>query len=209
MWHLSRRLGQAALLTVSDHQTDLERMTAYLRDAVPGGSPSMHSWMREAQGDLRRVAHAERLALRAGETLSTTALVNEAWLRFAQADSRFLDRKHFYATAARAMRQVLVDHLRTQQAQKRGGGAVHGALEEALELASGDPFGADLLVMDAALSALEQALPRAAQVVHLRYFVGLDDREVGALLGVEESTVRRDWLKARAWLFLHLGGSPD
>lgn len=187
---------------------DLAQMTALLRSAAPRDA-ALGDWMREAQADLRRVAHAERMSLRAGETLSTTALVNEAWLRFAQAGSRFADRKHFFATAARAMRQILVDHVRNQRAQKRGAGAAHASIDEAIELASDDPFGADLLVIDAALSALEQALPRAAQVVHLRYFVGLDDREVGALLGVEESTVRRDWLKARAWLYLHLGGRPD
>lgn len=187
---------------------DLAQMTALLRSAAPRDA-ALGDWMREAQADLRRVAHAERMSLRAGETLSTTALVNEAWLRFAQAGSRFADRKHFFATAARAMRQILVDHVRNQRAQKRGAGAAHASIDEAIELASDDPFGADLLVIDAALSALERALPRAAQVVHLRYFVGLDDREVGALLGVEESTVRRDWLKARAWLYLHLGGRPD
>lgn len=187
---------------------DLARMTALLRSAAPR-EKALGDWMREAQADLRRVAHAERMSLRAGETLSTTALVNEAWLRFAQAGSHFADRKHFFATAARAMRQILVDHVRNQRAQKRGAGAAHASIDEAFELASDDPFGADLLVIDAALSALEAALPRAAQVVHLRYFVGLDDREVGALLGVEESTVRRDWLKARAWLYLHLGGRPD
>lgn len=192
----------------ADDAIDLQQMTALLRSTAPSGA-ALADWMREAQADLRRVAHAERMALRAGETLSTTALVNEAWLRFAQAGSRFVDRKHFFATAARAMRQVLVDHVRAQRAQKRGAGAAHAQIEEVLDLASDDPFGADLLVIDAALSALEAALPRAAQVVHLRYFVGLDDREIGALLGVEESTVRRDWLKARAWLFLHLGGSPD
>ena len=187
---------------------DLQQMTALLRSTAPSGA-ALADWMREAQADLRRVAHAERMALRAGETLSTTALVNEAWLRFAQAGSRFVDRKHFFATAARAMRQVLVDHVRAQRAQKRGAGAAHAQIEDVLDLASDDPFGADLLVIDAALSALEAALPRAAQVVHLRYFVGIDDREIGSLLGIEESTVRRDWLKARAWLFLHLGGRPD
>lgn len=187
---------------------DLARMTALLRSAAPRDT-LLGDWMREAQADLRRVAHAERMSLPAGETLSTTALVNEAWLRFAQAGSCFADRKHFFATAARAMRQILVDHVRNQRAQKRGAGAAHASIDEAVELSSGDPFGADLLVIDSALSALEQVLPRAAQVVHLRYFAGLDDREVGALLGVEESTVRRDWLKARAWLYLHLGGRPD
>ncbi|GMU43524.1 MAG: sigma-70 family RNA polymerase sigma factor [Xanthomonadales bacterium] len=193
----------------ADDAADLAQMAVLLRRAAPSGEAALADWMREAQADLRRVAHAERMSLRAGETLSTTALVNEAWLRFAQAGSRFADRKHFFATAARAMRQILVDHVRNQRAQKRGAGAAHASIDEAIELAADDPFGADLLVIDAALSALEQALPRAAQVVHLRYFVGLDDREVGALLGVEESTVRRDWLKARAWLYLHLGGRPD
>ncbi len=186
---------------------DLERMAELLGSLAPAGPEALGIWMREAQADLRRVAHAERMSVRAGETLSTTALVNEAYLRFAQGGSRFVDRKHFFATAARAMRQILVDYTRVQRAQKRGSGVVHEALDAVLEQPSDAPFGVDLLILDRALDALEQALPRAAQVVQLRFFVGLSDREVGEILEVEESTVRRDWLKARGWLFLHLGGS--
>jgi RNA polymerase sigma factor (TIGR02999 family) len=166
------------------------------------------AWIRSAQADLRRIAHAERLSLRAGETLSTTALVNEAYLRFARADSRFVSREHFYASAARAMRQILVDHSRAQLAQKRGAGLRPEPLDEHPELPQSED-GIDLLQLDQALDALEQALPRPAKVVQLRYFVGLDDREIGTLLGVEESTVRRDWLKARGWLHDYLGRSAD
>lgn len=186
--------------------SDLERVTELLKGVAPAGPEGWARWLREAQSDLRRVAHAERLALRAGETLSTTALVHEAYLRFAQSGSRFVDRKHFFATAARAMRQILVDYLRAQRAQKRGAGAVHEDLDGAHELADGQAFGVDLLILDAALTELEKCMPRAAQVVQLRFFAGLDDREIGQIVGVEESTVRRDWLKARGWLYLHLGG---
>lgn len=190
-------------------QSDVDRMTQLLRSLAPAAPDALAQWMREAQTDLRRVAHAERLALRAGETLSTTALVHEAYLRFAQSGSRFVDRKHFFATSARAMRQILVDYSRVQRAQKRGAGALHEDLDSVQELPDTNAFGVDLLILDAALTELEKAMPRAAQVVQLRFFVGLDDREIGQLVGVEESTVRRDWLKARGWLYLHLGGEPS
>lgn len=168
----------------------------------------LSGWIREAQADLRRLARSERVQAGAGETLSTTALVNEVYLRFAQRGSRFVDRKHFFATAARAMRQILVDYARARFAQKRGGHAPHEPLDSVEHAPAPEAFGVDLLVFDQALDALERALPRPAQVVHLRFFAGLDDREIGALLGIEESTVRRDWLKARGWLHLYLSGDP-
>lgn len=165
---------------------------------------SLVDLMTRCQRDLRSVAHAERMAVRASDTLSTTALVNEVYLRFAQNGCKFISRKHFYATAARAMRHILVDHIRSRCAQKRGNGAGHESLELVAEQPDGHDFGQDILLLDQALDALEAVHPRPAQVVYLRYFVGMDDREIGELLGVEESTVRRDWLKARGWLFMHL-----
>ena len=117
----------------------------------------------------------------------------------------FADRKHFYATAARAMRQILVDHARAQLARKRGAGAAHVALDEAPDVADDTRAAEEMLNLDRALDALDAALPRAAQVVYLRFFVGLGDGEIGALLDVDESTVRRDWLKARGWLFQRIG----
>jgi RNA polymerase sigma factor (TIGR02999 family) len=145
-----------------------------------------------------------------GATLSTTALVNEAYLKLA--GSRLpadVDRRLFFGAAARVMRQVLVDHARAAQAIKRGSGAQHEPLSAAAAVAAPAARTDDLLALDQALDRLAAANARAAEVVHLRYFAGLSDAEIGALLGVEESTVRRDWIKARGWLYQHLGdGAP-
>lgn len=183
---------------------ELAGIKALLQAVTPQPGAGLDQWMREAQSDLRRVARAERVAVAAGETLSTTALIHEAYLRFAQSGSRFVSRKHFFATAALAMRQILVDYARAQQAQKRGAGVAMEPLSAAEQLPDGRAHGIDLLAIDTALAALEQQLPRAAQVVQLRFFVGLGDAEIGEILGVDESTVRRDWLKARGLLHLHL-----
>jgi RNA polymerase sigma factor (TIGR02999 family) len=165
---------------------------------------SLVELMTRCQKDLRAVAHAERIATRATDTMSTTALINEVYLRFAQNSSEFINGKHFFATAARAMRQILVDYVRSRCAQKRGSGICHEGLDQVQELLEEKEAGQDVLLLDQALDALEMIHPRPAQVVYFRYFVGMDDREIGELLGVDESTVRRDWLKARGWLYMHL-----
>ncbi len=187
-----------------DHADALRSMIAAISDTRRIGESDLTEWLRLTQSDLRRIAHGARSDTRASETLSTTALINETYLRFAQSDSRFADRKHFLATASRAMRQILLDYARIQCAQKRGGGATHEPLEAATQVAAAQPIAEELLELDSALEQLAEVLPRAARVVELRYFCGLDDRETGEVLGVEESTVRRDWLKARAWLLMHL-----
>lgn len=166
---------------------------------------SLSQWIRESQADLRRIAHSERVSLNASPTLSTTALISEAYLKFVQADARFVDRRHFFATAAKAMRQVLLDYARMQVTQKRGSGSVHEPLEAAIDTPAAQLKIEELLAVDTALERMRTVLPRAAEVVELRYFGGLDDREAGEVLGIEESTVRRDWLKARAWLLMHFG----
>lgn len=166
----------------------------------------LSAWILEAQADLRRIAHSERLSANASPTMSTTALISEAYLRFAHSNSQFTDRKHFFATAAKAMRQILLDYARMQVAQKRGAGAEHESLDAALETPASQLKIDELLAVDKALDQLRQVMPRAAKVVELRYFGGLDDEEAGEVLGVEQSTIRRDWLKARAWLLIHLGG---
>jgi RNA polymerase sigma factor (TIGR02999 family) len=131
--------------------------------------------------------------------MSTTALVNEAWLRLRQsAPSEFADRRHFVAIAARAMRNVLVDYARERGAAKRGGGAAALDLDEH---DVGDASETLVLEVADALDRLEAVRPRLADVVYLRYFGGLSDAEVGDVLGIEESTVRRDWQKARGWLY--------
>lgn len=167
----------------------------------------LSEWIREAQADLRRIAHSERVSVNASPTLSTTALISEAYLRFVHSDSQFNDRKHFFATATKAMRQILLDYARMQVAQKRGAGVEHESLDAALDTPSAQLKIDEILAIDRALEQLRLIMPRAARVVELRYFGGLDDQEAGEALGVEESTVRRDWLKARAWLLMHLGGA--
>lgn len=184
----------------------VDELISRLAASEPG---ALDALMRATQRDLRRIAHCERMALGGGETLSTTALVNEAYLKLA--GSRLptdVDRRLFFGAAARVVRQVLVDHARAARALKRGSGAMHESLSAAADLPALDACASDLLALDQALGGLAVANARAAEVVGLRYFAGLGDAEIASLLGVDESTVRRDWIKARGWLYLRLGGTP-
>ena len=187
-------------------QASIECVVQALAGTRTMAADSLSQWIREAQADLRRIAHSERVSMNATPTLSTTALISEAYLKFVQSDSQFIDRKHFFATAAKAMRQILLDYARMQVAQKRGSGSAHESLDVAIELPAAQLKIDELLAVDTALERMRTVLPRAARVVELRYFGGLDDREAGEVLVIEESTVRRDWLKARAWLLMHFGG---
>jgi RNA polymerase sigma factor (TIGR02999 family) len=154
---------------------------------------------------LHTVASAQRrrAVLDGRHTLSTTALVHEAWFKLADAarlDVR--DRGHFLAVAAHAMRQVLVDYARRHRADKRGGGAYHLDLD-AVDVAVEER--ADTLVaLDDALARLALVSERLARVVELRFFGGLSEEETAQCLGVTDRTVRRDWVKARAWLHAEL-----
>ncbi|HSJ13115.1 MAG TPA: sigma-70 family RNA polymerase sigma factor [Longimicrobiales bacterium] len=140
-----------------------------------------------------------------GHTLSTTAVVNEAWLRLADPSRLDVhDRSHFLAIAARAMRQVLIQHARRFRAGKRGGGAVHIDLDAAGEGIAVAERAELLIALDDALVRLAALSPRLAQVVECRYFGGLTEPETADALGVNERTVRRDWVKARAWLHTEL-----
>jgi RNA polymerase sigma factor (TIGR02999 family) len=184
-----------------------QTINALLSDLATRSPGALDALMAAAQRDLRQIAHRERMLVGGGETLSTTALVNEAYLKLSAGQlPSAMDRRLFFGIAARAMRQILVDHARAASAAKRGGGAKHESLaaaeQQPAELARAD----EVLALDDALGALERANTRAAEVVQLRYFAGLGDAEIGRLLGIDESTVRRDWVKARGWLFERLGG---
>lgn len=140
---------------------------------------------------------------RRDHTLQPTALVHEAFLRLAAArPPEWRDRAHFYATTARLMRRILVDHARALGAQRRGGGAVKIALDERLEASAMAPI--DLLALDTALDALERLDERKARVIELRFFAGLTAEETARELGVSVPTVILDTRLARAWLFDHL-----
>jgi len=147
------------------------------------------------------------LAGRFGHTLQPTALVNEAYIKLNRRETgAFESREHFLAVAARAMRQILVDHARRKAADKRNSGSVRTTLSGvAIEGANDD---LDVLVLDDALRTLAALNERHARVVELKFFAGMTTAEIGHVLDVSPATVERDWKKARAWLVVRLGEDP-
>jgi len=149
--------------------------------------------------DLRRVARSQLRRLRVGETLNTTGLVHEAYLRLVdQTQATWNDRGHFLAVSAVAMRQVLIDHARGKMRQKRGGDIQKEPLDEAVTAIATDAE--RLIEIDLALRGLDDTDPRLVRVVECRYFAGLSEQETAEALGVSLRTAQRNWLKARAWL---------
>ena len=149
--------------------------------------------------ELRRLAQNYMRKERAGQTLQTTALIHEAYLRLIDADRvQWRNRAHFFGIAARLMRQILVARARERGCQKRGGGAKHVSLDEAMVI--DERLDEDLVALDEALGELSQFDARMAQVVEMRFFGGLTEEEIAAALDVSTKTVRRDWRVARSWL---------
>lgn len=159
----------------------------------------------EVYGEVRRLAQREIRRTGRSDTLNTTALVHEAYLKMAgQPDGRWQDRAHFFAVAARALRQVLVDAARAHLTEKRGGGAPMISLEEVDVPAKGRAT--DILELDRALERLAAINERFCRLVELRFFAGLRLEEIAGLLEVNERTLRRDWAKTRAFLYRELEG---
>jgi len=156
--------------------------------------------------DLRRLARGERRRVNAGETLQTTALIHEAYLKL-NGSAVFNDRSHFLRAAALAMRHLLINYARDRVAAKRGGDAARVSLDFAEGVAL--PSEEALLEINEALERLSGVSPRLAQIVECRYFAGYDDEETAQALNITDRTVRRDWVKARAWLRRELNRDPD
>jgi RNA polymerase sigma factor (TIGR02999 family) len=153
--------------------------------------------------ELRRLAHHYMERQTPGHTLQTTALVNEAYLRLAeQSRPSFTNRAHFFAVAAKAMRQILVNHANAQRRQKRGAGAGKVELDEAALISPEQPTA--ILDLNEALEKLATLDFRKAQAVELKYFGGLTQDEIAEVLKISSVTVRRDWVFARAWLYSEL-----
>lgn len=204
-------------MTEIDADATVGEVTRLLRVARHGDPVALDRVYELVYVELRRIAAARLRAERDGHTLQPTALVNEAYMKLAASPGADVqDRPHFLAVAARAMRQVLVDHARRRDAAKRGAGAAPATLT-GRGLSSPDPSGLDsdeLLALDDALDRLDAIDSRLRQVVELRFFGGLTDTEVGDVLGVTRRTVQRDWTRARAWLYGELytdaaGGHAD
>jgi len=153
--------------------------------------------------ELHRIARRYMVRERPGNTLQTTALVNEAYLRLVDAKkASWHDRAHFLAVCSQIMRRILVDHARERHSAKRGGDAEPVTLKESLAVCP-EP-GADIVAVDDALSALAKIDSRKSRVVELRFFGGLSVEETAAVLGISPESVMRDWRLARAWLMREL-----
>jgi RNA polymerase sigma factor (TIGR02999 family) len=175
-------------------------VTRLLEAVVAGDSHALDRLVPLVYEDLRRVAHRQLDREGGGHTLQTTALIHEAYLKLASGGAMSAtSRAHFLAIAARAMRQVLVDYARRRKATKRGGGVISVTLGD--EAGPADTSSDDLLALDDALKELD---PRQRQVIECRFFGGMEEKDIAEVLGVSERTVRRDWVKARAWLYKSL-----
>ena len=185
-----------------------EVITALLRAVEAGDAAAVGELFERLYGELRQIARRQLRAAPPLETLDTTALVHETYLKLAESERLSVrDRAHFFALAARAMRQVLLDAARRRLRDKRGGGEAHVPIE-VLVLEGREPAApmraAELLALDAALERLAESDERLARLVEWRFFAGRSEEEIGAFLGVSERTVRRDWRKARAFLYREL-----
>jgi RNA polymerase sigma factor (TIGR02999 family) len=180
-----------------------QKVTQLLADWSRGEEGALQELTPLVYEELRRLAHHYMGRQRSNHTLQTTALVNEAYLRLAdQTSPSFSNRSHFYAVAAQAMRQILVNYAKASQSQKRGGGALKVELDEAALISPAQT--AEILDLNDALERLCLLDLRKAQVVELKYFGGLDYAAIAAVLRISAMTVRRDWEFAKAWLYAQL-----
>lgn len=183
-------------------------ITELLGDLAGGDPAAIDQLFAMVYDQLHREAQRRRAFGRGNDTLSTTALVHETYLKLAAAgNKRWQDRAHFFAVAARAMRQILVDHARRRAAQKRGKGAPITAIDE--NRLGVDSKAEELLALDSALSRLGSFDPRLAHLVELRFFAGLSVEETAEALHLSERTIKRDWRKARAFLYEILRSSEQ
>jgi len=185
-------------------------ITGLLAAARQGDGDATHRLMSLVYDELRALARRQLRHRRPGQTITTTALVHEAYLKLVDHDGvPWQDRAHFFSVAALAMRHILVDSARRRVAKKRGGEDVRITLDE-LRLGGAEPDAearaVEVLAVDRALTSLAALNERLSQLVELRFFAGLTEEETAEVMGTSERTVRRDWRKARAFLFQALGG---
>jgi RNA polymerase sigma factor (TIGR02999 family) len=191
-----------------DDEEPTGRISRLLGLARAGDDQAFQELFSAAYAELRVLARARLKHRRGGDGLDTSALVHETFLRFASASQSPLQmehRPHFFRYASRVMRSVIVDALREQAAQRRGGHLEHEPFTTQIE-ALNDGSAQEILNVHQALDGLAQYDPRLVDVVQMRYFAGLTEREIAAALGVTERTVRRDWEKARLLLLDALDG---
>lgn len=188
---------------------DNSRSVTDLLIAYRGGSRgALDQLVDRLYDDLRELAHAQLRNRRPGETLQTTALINELYCKLAEQDSpHWKDRDHFYAACATTMRHLLVDAARRRLREKRGGGEPALTLDERRIAAEGDPEW--IVELDRLMDSLAEHDARLVSVFECRYFGGLTTAETASILALSERTVERDWARARSWLRHALKGAFD
>ena len=174
-------------------------ITRLLKAAGDGGEGAMDDVFEVVYPRLKEIARARRRGWQGAHTMNTTGLIHEAYLKIAGSGASFENRGHFFATTARAMRQVLINYAEHRSARKRGGGVSEVTLydDDAVTEDSID----ELLTLNDALKKLEAMSPRQAQVVECLFFAGLNIAETAEALDISPATVKRDWATARAWLY--------
>jgi RNA polymerase sigma factor (TIGR02999 family) len=175
-------------------------VTQLLADWGKGDRSALDKLFPLVHSELRRIAQRQMSQERPGHTLQATALVNEAYLKLAgQQGFDWQNRAHFFAVCAQVMRHILIDHARAHARDKRGGGVVKVSLNDALVVAEDQV--SHFIALDEALRVLERLDPQKGKIVELRYFGGLSIEEAATVLNVSPRTVRREWQRAKAWLY--------
>jgi RNA polymerase sigma factor (TIGR02999 family) len=182
-------------------------ITLLLQAWSDGDQQALDRLMPLVYGALHRAAHRYMAREQAGHTLQTTALIHEVYVQLVDVEIPWQNRAHFLAVCARFMRRILTDFARSRHAVKRGGGARHISIDDALAV-SGESW-SDLVRIDDALKALAAVDARKAQVVELRFFGGLSVHESAEVLKISAETVMRDWKVAKVWLLRELSGAGD
>lgn len=178
---------------------EADDITRLLADASDGDTNAMEQVLNQVYPRLHQIAQARRRGWRGDDTMDTSALVHEAYLKVANSPgAEYESRGHFFAVIAKAMRQVLINYAEMKRAAKRGGGAVPVTLNDA-DLISDDSL-EEVIALNTALAKLEEINPRQAQVVECLFFAGLEIAETAEAVGTSPATVKRDWTAARAWL---------
>ena len=185
-------------------------VTSLLRRWTLGEQDALGALVPAVYVELRKLARRELRRERGAHTLQATALVHEAFLRLVpQQNKDWQNREHFFAVCAQLMRQVLVDHARRRQAQKRDAGELRIALEDVDDrVPASTPAGVDMLDLDRALTALGSIDAPRARIVEMRYFGGMTVREIGVVTHRPEWDVKKDWLLAKTWLRRYLKEAP-
>jgi RNA polymerase sigma factor (TIGR02999 family) len=185
-----------------EDNADRDQVSQLLSRWTEGDQEAFNALIPIVYKELRKIAHNRLRAERFNLTLETTAVVHEGYLRLARHQPQTLsDRSQFFAMASAIMRQVLVDHARERQSQKRDAGIKVELTPELSPVAARD---VDMLALDEALSSLAKLDPRQGRIVELRFFAGLTIEETSEVLGMSLATVKREWLTARAWLQRHM-----